>query len=60
MCYPPGGTGARTTVAVPNGSVTVQVTAFEARPVFLPYVLVAIITSSVLKVVFLDGQQCEN
>jgi hypothetical protein len=36
----PGGTGARTTVAVPNGSVTVQLTAFAARPVFRPNVWV--------------------
>jgi hypothetical protein len=40
MSYPPGGTGARTTVAVPNGSVTVQLTAFAARPVFRPNVWV--------------------
>jgi hypothetical protein len=38
MCYPRGGTGTRTTVAVPNGSVTVQLTAL-VRPVFLPNVL---------------------
>jgi hypothetical protein len=28
MCYPPGGTGTRTTVAVPPGRATVQVTTF--------------------------------
>ena len=50
MCYPFGGTGARTTVAVPNGSVTVQLTAFAARPVFLPRVWV-IVTPSVVKVI---------
>jgi hypothetical protein len=49
MCYPFGGTGARTTVAVPNGSVTVQLTAFVARPLFWPYVLVKIVTPSALK-----------
>ena len=51
MCYPFGGTGARTTVAVPNGSVTVQLTAFVARPLFWPYVLVKIVTPSALKVI---------
>ena len=51
MCYPFGGTGARTTVAVPNGSVTVQLTAFVARPLFWPYVLVKIVTPSALKMI---------
>jgi hypothetical protein len=38
MCYPSGGTGARTTVAGP----TVQLNAFVARPVFWPYVLMGV------------------
>jgi hypothetical protein len=41
-CYPPGGTGARPTLAVPSGNVTVQVTAFVARPVLWPYALATI------------------
>ena len=45
-CYPFGGTGARTTPAVPSELVvTVQVTV-EARPVFLPYVLATIFAPS--------------
>ena len=48
MCYPFGGTGTRTTVAVPSGSVTVQLTVFVARPVFWPHVLATIVTPSVV------------
>jgi hypothetical protein len=47
-CYPPGGTGARPTLAVPSGNVTVQVTAFVARPVFWPHVLATTVTPSVV------------
>jgi hypothetical protein len=42
-CYPVGGTGARTTCAVPSGNVTVQVTVFPARLVFWPYDLTTIV-----------------
>jgi hypothetical protein len=47
MCYPRGGTGARTTLAVPPGTVAVQVTASAARPVFSPYALATISTPPV-------------
>jgi hypothetical protein len=41
VCYPlGGGTGARSTVTMPSGSVTVQLTALAARPVFWPYALI--------------------
>jgi hypothetical protein len=51
VCYPLGGTGARSTVVVPTGSVTVQLTALAARPVFWPYVLAKIMTPSLRKLI---------
>jgi hypothetical protein len=51
VCYPLGGTGARSTVVVPIESVTVQLTALAARPVFWPYVLAKIMTPFLRKLI---------